>query len=112
MPPQAPVAGYQPYYQPMPYPPQMMGRPEHPHATTVLILGILGICLAGILGPVAWIMGNNAIKECQSGLYALTDQLKIGRILGIIATIMLIVWGVLLVAYFVFILAVFSSFRY
>jgi len=79
-----------PNYPVMPYP-QPVVRPEHPQATTVLVLGILGLVFAGILGPFAWYMGNKALRECATGMYAATDQLKAGRILGIIATVLLIV---------------------
>jgi hypothetical protein len=96
--PQSSASGYTPYgqdlsaYQPA-YSPT--GRPpDHPQATTVLVLGILGLCVAGILGPFAWYLGNKATKECQAGLYTINDQLRIGRILGIVATVVLIVAGI------------------
>ena len=103
--------GYYPQSEPQQYPvmpyQQPMGRPEHPQATTILILGILGIVAAGILGPIAWYMGNKAMRECASGMYAVTDQLKAGRILGIIGTVLLIVGAVgaiiALVAFFLFV---------
>jgi len=75
----------------------MMARPEHPQATTVLILGILGLVVAGVLGPVAWFMGNKAIKECEAGTYTRTGPLTAGRILGIIGTILLIVSVVVII---------------
>lgn len=85
-------AGATQLYPPMQYPQQLvMGRPEHPQATTVLVLGILGFVVAGVLGPVAWYMGNKALKECETGMYAVTDQLRVGRVLGIVCTILLIV---------------------
>jgi len=79
-----------PNYPVMPYP-QPAGRPEHPQSTTVLVLGILGIVIAGILGPIAWYMGNKAMQECATGMYTASDQLKAGRVLGIISTVLLIV---------------------
>jgi hypothetical protein len=69
-------------------------RPEHPHANVVLILGILSLVLAGILGPFAWSLGNRAIRECQQGQYCLTSSLRVGRALGIAATILLIIFFV------------------
>ena len=86
------------YVQPEPngqYPvmvyPQVMMPPEHPQATTVLVLGILGLVVAGILGPFAWYMGNKALAECATGMYTATDQLRAGRVLGIVGTALLIV---------------------
>ncbi|MDR0283537.1 MAG: hypothetical protein LBI33_01395 [Propionibacteriaceae bacterium] len=72
-------------------------RPEHPRATTILVLGILGFVTSGILGPVAWAMGNTARRECAAGQYTMTDSLRIGRMLGIITTILLIIGIVLIV---------------
>jgi len=69
---------------------------EHPQATVVLVLGILGLFTA-ILAPIAWYMGNKATREVQAGTYSMSDPLKIGRILGIIGTILLIVGGVVAV---------------
>lgn len=37
------------------------------NATLILVLGILSIVCLPILGPVAWIMGNNALKELDQG---------------------------------------------
>jgi len=47
--------------QPAPYgygPP-----PNHPRATTVLVLGILALAFCGILGIPAWVIGNTALRE-------------------------------------------------
>lgn len=69
------------------------------NGTLILVLGILSIVCCSILGPVAWVMGNNALTtlnqgggdESQRGLVVA------GRILGIIGTVLLIlslVWTV------------------
>ena len=79
-----------PQYPVMPYP-MPIGRPDHPQETAVFVLGILGVIFAGILGPIAWIMGNKALKDCAAGMYTATDQLKAGRVLGIVGTVLLIV---------------------
>jgi len=91
-----------PMYPPVPYPQQMGGRPPHPQETAVLVLGILGIVVAGILGPIAWYMGNKALRECASGMYIATDQLKVGRILGIVGTILLIIAVVAVIGILIF----------
>jgi uncharacterized membrane protein YjgN (DUF898 family) len=86
-----PPAGYQP-------------RPNHPQATTVLVLGILGIALCNVLGPFAWSMGNRVVREIDASGGALggRDSANIGRICGIIGTVILVVGLVLVVGIFVF----------
>lgn len=59
----------------------------------MLVLGIISLVCCGFLGPVAWIMGNNAIKEIDAaapGVYNNRGTVNAGRILGIIATVLLI----------------------
>ena len=65
---------------------------KHPKSTTVLVLGILSLVCCGLLGPVAWVMGNTAVKEIDAspGRYEGRDTANIGRILGIIATVLLV----------------------
>ena len=105
--PGVPLGAGQPAYPVMPYPvspyplTRMGALPEHPQATTVLVLGILGLVLSGLLGPVAWYMGDKAKKDCDAGLYAMTGSLTAGRICGIIATAILILAVVFLVLGFV-----------
>jgi len=84
--------------------PNWAALPPHPSATTVLVLGILGLVLSGILSPVAWWMGNSALKDVAAGHYSSNDQLKVGRILGIVGTVILIVAVVCIV------IAVFAAF--
>lgn len=99
--------GQMPVYPPMLYP-QMMVRPEHPQATTVLVLGILGFVTSGLTGPFAWAIGNKALKECDSGMYRVTDQLTVGRILGIVTSILLIV-GVAVTIFILFAVGIFAG---
>jgi uncharacterized membrane protein YjgN (DUF898 family) len=70
---------------------------------TVLILGILGLVLCQILGPFAWMMGNRVVGEIDAagGAYAGRDQANIGRILGIVATALLVLSIVALIFVFV-----------
>ncbi|MCL2785586.1 MAG: hypothetical protein FWD55_09215 [Propionibacteriaceae bacterium] len=70
--------------------------PEHPEAITVLILGVLSFGMMGILGPIAWIMGNKAKRQCEAGQYRMSDALSTGRILGIVGSVLAIVAVVLL----------------
>jgi len=71
---------------PPPFRPQ-----DHPQTTTILILGILGLVACGVLGPFAWSMGNKALREidASNGQLGGRDTVNVGRILGIIATILL-----------------------
>jgi hypothetical protein len=64
------------------------GTRDHPQGTTILVLGILSILCCGILGPVAWVMGNNAIAEIDRNPagYSNRGQVNAGRICGIVGT--------------------------
>ena len=65
-----------------------------PHrGTLILVLGVLSLIVCGVLGIPAWIMGNNDLKEIDSGIMdpsgrSLTNA---GRICGMIATILSII---------------------
>lgn len=59
----------------------------------VLVLGILGIVCCFILGIVAWVMGNNDLREMDAGTmdpsgHGLT---KAGKICGMIGVILAII---------------------
>lgn len=88
-----PPYGQNPYGAAPPPPAGQYGHPGQPHpkATTILVLGILSLVVCSLLGPVAWIMGNNAISEVENsqGYYSEEGGLKVGRILGIIGTALL-----------------------
>ena len=78
-----------PVWPPQPGSPSPYGAPQSSsNATLILILGIASIFIFGIiLGPIAWILGNNALK---SGAVdpAQIGQVNIGRICGIVGTIL------------------------
>jgi hypothetical protein len=96
-----PAAGQQPYGQPpgpqVPYgSPQYTGMfgpvaPDHPQATTVLILGILGLVLCQFISPFAWVMGNRVIREIDAsgGTIGGRSNANAGRICGIVGTILI-----------------------
>ncbi len=95
----SPAGQYQPGYggvSAQPY-----GSADHPQGTTVLVLGILGIFLP-VLAPVAWFLGGRALREVRSsGARPGNEQhLVIGRILGIVMTILLILSAVLGLLFF------------
>jgi hypothetical protein len=88
--------GYGQGYQAQPYgqpgygvSAQPYGSADHPQGTLILVFGIAGF-FVGILGPVAWIMGSRALREIRaSGAHPGNEQLiVIGRILGIIVTVL------------------------
>lgn len=75
------------------------GSALRPHrGTLVLILGILGIVCCMPCGIVAWVLGNQDMKEMSAGTMDPTGlgMTKAGKILGIIsvvlAVIAIIVW--------------------
>ena len=99
----------QPAQQPVPPGPYPTLPPTHPQGTTVLVLGILGLVF-GICGPFAWYLGTRARNEIRaSGMrYANEDQIAIGRVLGMIVTIVLIV-GVLFLIVLAVIIAIIAA---
>lgn len=85
--------------------------PDHPKATTVLILGILGVVLCQVLGPFAWVMGRRTLGEIDAseGRLGGRGSAQAGYILGIVGTVLLAMGVLVLVAYLVFALAFFSG---
>lgn len=89
------------YGQPQPYRPGYgtpsyqyggyAGAPaEHPRATAVLVLGILGFIFA-IPAFIGWYMGRKAKKEIERGApYRWDGSLKVGYILSIVASVITI----------------------
>jgi predicted Zn finger-like uncharacterized protein len=70
------------------------GRPMEPHrGIVVLLLGIGGLVVCAPLSIVAWIMGNKDLKEIDEGRMDPEGRsmTQIGKILGIIGTVLLVV---------------------
>lgn len=64
-----------------------------PHrATLILVLGVLSLIICAPLGIVAWLLGNSDLKEIAAGTMdpAGKELTNIGRILGMIASALLI----------------------
>ncbi|WP_232541868.1 DUF4190 domain-containing protein [Nocardia bovistercoris] len=103
--------GQQPYGQ---YPPQPYAQPygygyppppDHPQATTILILGILSLVVCGLCGPFAWSMGSKALKEIDAagGTIGGRGNVKAGYICGIIGTVFLILAVLFVILYIILI---------
>ena len=74
-----------------------------PHrGTLILVLGILGLVICGILGIVAWILGNGDLRLMDAGQMDPTGRslTNAGRICGMIATILMIIAAVVCIALF------------
>ena len=71
------------------------GAPKpHPRGTMILVLGILSLFICGIvLGVVAFVMGNNALKEIDRNPSAYTNRRSVsaGRIFGAIGAALSVV---------------------
>ena len=89
-------------------PPQFPGDsgmyPEASQSTTILVLGILGLVLCQVLGPIAWVMGNKELEAIDSGRRPPENRgtANAGRILGIIGTIFLAIGVIGLIIFFLF----------
>ena len=60
----------------------------------VLALGIIGIVLCFICGIIAWIMGNNDLRQMRAGTMDRRGEglTQAGRICGIVGTILGVLW--------------------
>ena len=114
-------SGQNPYSQPTPGqyaggPPAPYGQSygvatqEHPQGTIIFVLGILGI-FVGICAPIAWYLGNKTLREiATSGAsYSNVSQIRTGRMLGKVFTIIYIVFIVLYIVFVVVILGIAAS---
>ncbi|MBI4936034.1 MAG: DUF4190 domain-containing protein [Actinobacteria bacterium] len=113
-PPPPPGQGPPPHHQPYgnPYGNQWGGQygggqyAEHPQGSTILVLGILSLVVCAVLGPIAWSMGNKAIREMDAQptvQFANRGNVTAGRICGIISTVLI---GLGLVVFVIAIVAV------
>lgn len=69
-------------------------QPLAPHrGAIVLVLGILGIVVCFICGIIAWVMGNNDLREMDAGRMDPSGRglTQAGKICGMISVILLIV---------------------
>jgi len=84
--------------QPPQFPSESGSYPEQSQATTILVLGILGIVICGILAPFAWSMGNKELVAIDAGRRPPENRgtANAGKILGIIGTVLLVIGVVVL----------------
>ncbi len=59
-----------------------------PNATLILVLGILGIVCCGFLAPVAWILGNNALRDLDAGLGNPNDRGQIVAGVSLVSSVL------------------------
>ncbi|MGZ5416453.1 MAG: DUF4190 domain-containing protein [Nocardioides sp.] len=91
--------------------PPLVRLPDHPKATTALVLGIIALLggftcyLPLFLGPWAWAFGRRAVREidAQPGRYDGRGQALAGYILGVVATVLLLLGLVALIAFLGFV---------
>jgi uncharacterized membrane protein len=71
----------------------------------VLVFGILGIATCLPISIIAWLMGHSELQKMRLGMISYEDEslVKVGRILGIIGTILMVIIG-----FFIFFLIVLS----
>jgi uncharacterized membrane protein YidH (DUF202 family) len=81
-------------------PPQQSLKPHR--GGVVLALGILGIVVCFICGIIAWVMGNNDIRQMNAGTMDSSGRglTQAGKICGIISVILVIVGLVIWVLFF------------
>ena len=77
-------------------PPSYQPPASHPQATTVLVLGIVGLAACQLAAPFAWVMGNRVVAEIDAsgGAVGGRDAANAGRICGIVGTALLAVGAV------------------
>jgi hypothetical protein len=114
--------GSAPYGQSSPAPygqssPAPYGQPyggvatqEHPQGTMIFVLGIVGI-FVGVCAPIAWYLGTKTLREiAASGTsYSNVSQIRTGRMLGKVFTIVYIVFIVLYIIALIVIFGVAAS---
>ena len=78
-------------------------------ATTVFILGLLGLILCQLCAPVAWSKGNTYVRCCAISEVTPDGLGVAGRVMGIIGTVLL---GLALVIAILFVLMIVAAARY
>ena len=66
--------------------------PERSQASIALLLGILGIVFVGIFAPFAWVVGNKELTAIDAGRRPPGNRsaANVGRLLGIVGTVVVV----------------------
>lgn len=93
---------------PRPQGPQYPGYYQKPsNGVTILVLGIMSIVVCGpILGPIAWVMGNQSLRDIRMGIMDPRDEGMVvaGRIMGIVMTCLALLAVIAYCGFFVLII--------
>jgi len=84
-------------------------NPFDSESTSILVTGILSLVLCGFIGIYAWIQGNKLRDRANAAGWPEPSNAKVGRILGIVGTCIGIGGILLMIVYFVILIAVVSS---
>jgi len=71
----------------------MSTQPKPEGAVAVFVLGLLGLLVCAPCGIAAWIMGNSYVAKCRAAGVEPEGLGVAGRILGMIATCLMVVVG-------------------
>jgi hypothetical protein len=90
--------------QPPGWSPPVAYAPDHPQATTSLVLGVAGVVLCGLAAPFAWATGRRTVREIDASQGRLGGRgaAQAGYVLGIVGTMILAIGVLVLVGMFVF----------
>jgi hypothetical protein len=97
----------QPYATP--YSPQMAVNPYENESTPILVTGILSLVLCGPIGIYAWLKGNELRDRAQNAGWPEPGTAKVGRILGMVGTIIFGISIVFAILWFVFVFLIIGT---
>jgi hypothetical protein len=88
--------------------------PDHPDASTVLVLGVIGLVVCNVVAPFAWVRGRRVLREidaAQGGLGG-RGSVQAGYVLGIVGTCLMgvvLLGGLLVLVVWLVFVVVFST---
>lgn len=89
------------------------GGTAHSGATVAFVVGMISVMMLPLLGPVAWILGRNAVREIDASTdpYRNRALAVAGMVLGIVGTVILVLLVLALIGIVVFVVLAASSNR-